>query len=279
MNSNPLIAAYRKPSLYVTLPSGGKFYKNKPKLSIDGELAIYPMTARDELITKTPDALYNGEATRTLISSCCPDIPDADEVPMSDLIVILLAIRNASYGDDLDVDVQCPECEHINMLTTSSSRLIATAQPVTKETSVELSQDFKAEIKPFNLRDRTLLQLQQVKQQRLVQDLIANNAVTNDDKNEMFGKTFVEIAELTVNLVANSIASVTPPGGEKVSDKETILEWLKSISSKDYEAIKTLVEELGESGINNVMKARCQECGHEWETGVELDMANFFAGR
>ena len=48
--TNPLIQAYRKPALYVSLPSGGKFYDPKPKLSVDGELAIYAMTARDELI-------------------------------------------------------------------------------------------------------------------------------------------------------------------------------------------------------------------------------------
>ena len=61
--TNPLLKAYRSSSLYISLPSGGKFYKEKPKLSADGELAVYAMTARDELITKTPDALFNGEAT------------------------------------------------------------------------------------------------------------------------------------------------------------------------------------------------------------------------
>ena len=65
--TNPLIQAYRKPALYIPLPSGGEFYQTKPKLSIDGELAVYAMTARDELITKTPDALFNGEATISLI--------------------------------------------------------------------------------------------------------------------------------------------------------------------------------------------------------------------
>ena len=72
--TNPLIQAYRKPALYIALPSKGNFYKKKPKLSIDNELAVYAMTARDELITKTPDALFNGEATISLIRSCCPDI-------------------------------------------------------------------------------------------------------------------------------------------------------------------------------------------------------------
>lgn len=278
MKSNPLIAAYRKPALYISLPSGGRFYKEQPKLSIDGELAVYPMTARDELITKTPDALYNGEATKTVIASCCPDIPDPDQVPMSDLIVILLAIRSASYGNEIDIDVKCPECSNLNLTAVDSNKLIGSAKKVADDTTVELSRDFKAVIRPFDLHDRTLLQLQQVKQQRLVQDLVSNSNLTDDNRNEIFGKTFVEIAELTVRLVSNSIVSVTPPDGETVTDLETIREWLESISNKDYETIKEKVEMLGDSGINNSMKAKCQSCGHEWNTEVELDMANFFGG-
>ena len=88
--SNPLISAYRKPALYINLPSNGKYYDPKPKLSVDGELAVYAMTARDELITKTPDALFNGEATFSLIASCCPDIANPRQIPVNDLMVIML---------------------------------------------------------------------------------------------------------------------------------------------------------------------------------------------
>ena len=124
--TNPLIQAYRKPALYVSLPSGGKYYNEKPKLSVDGELAIYSMTARDELISKTPDALFNGEATFSLIASCAPDIGDPHEMPVNDLMVVLIAIRLASYGDDISVDIKCPECDFLNQLAVSTNALLAT---------------------------------------------------------------------------------------------------------------------------------------------------------
>lgn len=278
MSSNPLIAAYRKPAMYVSLPSKGKFYDPKPNMSVDGELAVYPMTARDELIIKTPDALFNGEATTALIKSCCPDIENPHQVPVSDLIVLLLAIRASSYGKDLDVDVQCPSCNELNMLSVDSSLLLATAKPVTDNTSVELNNGFTVDIKPYNIKDRTLLQIQQVKQQRLISALVNDTTMDDEMKNEQFGKTFVEIAELTIDLVSNCIVSVAPPEQPAVTEKDMIKEWLQSISNNDYEKIKEKVEELGNSGINNKLKARCQSCGHTWETGVELDMANFFAG-
>jgi hypothetical protein len=57
--ANPLSDYFRQPGTYITLPSNGRFYKDKLTLSDSGELAIYPMTAKDELRLKNPDALFN----------------------------------------------------------------------------------------------------------------------------------------------------------------------------------------------------------------------------
>lgn len=275
--SNPLIQAYRKPKVYVTLPSGGKYYREKPHLSVDNELAIYPMTARDELLTKNPDALFNGESTMALIKSCCPDIPDPHDVPICDLSVILIAIRQASYGDSIDFDIKCPECDELNMLSLSIPGMLSTVGANENTDICELDAGFKVRIKPYNIDDRTSLQIQQVKQQKMVEALVASD-ISDEEREKQFGEMFVSIANLTIKLIRNSIRYVETPDGERVEDSELIEEWLQTISKKDYEAIKSTVERLSESGINNKFKARCTSCSHEWETPVELDAANFFEG-
>lgn len=275
--SNPLIQAYRKPSLYINIPSDGKYYTEKPTLSVDNELAIYAMTARDELITKTPDALFNGEATISLLKSCAPDISDPGSMPVSDLMVILIAIRQASYGDSIDVDVQCPECSFLNQLSVSSSALLGTAKTNDTPNKVTLDNGFKIKCKPYSLNDRTKLQIQRIKQQKLIEGL--NDAkLTDAERQERFGRTFVEIADITVTLISNCIMSVKPEDSEEINDKELILEWLKTITKKDYDKIKNCVENLSAHGIDSKFKANCQQCSHTWETTVDLDMANFFAG-
>lgn len=274
--SNPLIAAYRKPALYIALPSNGKFYKNKPKLSIDGELAVYSMTAKDELITKSPDALFNGEATSSLIKSCCPDIADPNDVPVNDLLVILVAIRQASYGTDIDINAKCPECEFENALQLNTNNILATTDTTEKNNVVELENGFKLKVKPYNLKDRTLLQIQQIKQTKMITSL-ASNDMEDEQKQEIFGKTFVEIAQLTVNLITNAIESVSVEN-DLIEDKETIREWLQSITKKDYDIIKDAVDELSRDGISTDFNAQCQSCNHTWKTPVDLDIANFFEG-
>lgn len=275
--SNPLIQAYRKPKVYVTLPSGGKYYQEKPHLSVDNELAIYPMTARDELLTKNPDALFNGESTMALLKSCCPDIPNPHDVPICDLAVILIAIRQASYGDNIDFDIKCPECEELNMLSLSIPGMLSTVGTNENPDICELDGGFKVRTKPYNIDDRTSLQIQQVKQQKMVEALVASD-ISDEEREKQFGEMFVSIANLTIKLIRNSIRYVETPDGERVEDNEMIEEWLQTISKKDYEAIKSTVEKLSESGINNKFNARCTSCSHEWETPVELDAANFFEG-
>jgi|TARA_R110000851_G_scaffold73809_8_gene162817 hypothetical protein len=275
--TNPLIEAYRKPALYIALPSGGKFYKEKPKLSIDNELAVFAMTARDELISKTPDALFNGEATVSLIKSCCPDISDPESMPVGDLLVILIGIRQASYGKNIDVDIKCPKCDYDNQLTIDAQAMLSKVNTDPISTEVMLENGFKIKCLPYTLRDRTLLQVQQIKQSKMIQGL-SDEKLDDSERQSLFGSTFVEIAELTVNLITNSIVSVQGKTTEEITEKEMIREWLQSITRQDYDVIKTKVEELSESGLETKFNALCQDCNHKWETGVDLDIANFFVG-
>lgn len=277
MSDNPLVAAYKKPALYVTLPSGGKYYKTKPKLSVDGELAVYPMTARDEIISKTPDALFNGEATIALISSCCPDIDDPRSIPVNDLKVLMTAIRIASYGESLDLDVKCPECESLSMLELDLNQVLAKVMVNETSNTLLLDNGFTVNLKPYTVEDRTVLQIQQIKQQKMLSSLIKTE-MSDEERNKQFGNTFIEIAELTVRLIRNCITQVTTPDNVSVTDSVQILEWLETISKDDYESIKNRVEQLSKDPIDEKMKASCGECGHSWDTEIELDIANFFAG-
>lgn len=279
MTANPLIAAYKKPALYIALPSEGKWYDPKPKLSVDGELAIYPMSARDELISKTPDALFNGEATVAIINSCCPDIPNPRQMPVNDLLVVLLGIRAASYGKQIEVDITCTECKHINQMAVDSNLLLSRVEKNEQEPQIVLENGFIVTCKPYTIEDRTRLQIQQVKQNQIIQQLV--EAEKNGEANiqDTFGKTFVEIAELTVELISNCIVSVELSElDEPITDNSQIHDWLKEITRADYEAIRNVVEGLSENNLDTMMDAKCMECGKDYKTNIELDIAGFFAG-
>ena len=101
--TNPLRTYFRHPAIYVKLPSGGKFW---PEGALDmpptGEVGIMPMTAKDELTLKVPDALLNGQAVVDIIHSCVPSVKNAWECPTLDFEVLLAGIRIASFGEKMN---------------------------------------------------------------------------------------------------------------------------------------------------------------------------------
>ena len=108
-NTNPLQKYFRQPKIYLSLPSNGKYYPTGSlEISENGEYPVFPMTARDEIMIKTPDALLNGQATASVITSCIPAIKDPFNMPSMDLDACLIAIRIATYGEMMEVSIKVP---------------------------------------------------------------------------------------------------------------------------------------------------------------------------
>ena len=70
---NPLTSLMRQPKIYIKLPSNGRFWApGSLDTPPNGEYAVYSMTARDEMMLKTPDSLLNGQAIVDVIEHCVP---------------------------------------------------------------------------------------------------------------------------------------------------------------------------------------------------------------
>ena len=114
-STNPLASHFRQPAIYLKLPSGGKYWvTGSLNLPANGEIGIMPMTTKDEILLRTPDALMNGDGVVKVIESCCPNINNAWGMPTIDADSILIAIRIATYGNEMDIDSTCPKCQHEN---------------------------------------------------------------------------------------------------------------------------------------------------------------------
>ena len=124
-SSNPLKQYFRQPAIYLKLPSNGRFWPaGSLEMPPNQELPVFPMTAMDEISYKTPDALFNGQATVDVIQSCVPAIKDAWQIPMVDMNPVLVAIRIASSGHNINIESKCPACENINDLPYKTEKQI-----------------------------------------------------------------------------------------------------------------------------------------------------------
>ena len=150
---NPLSGYFRSPKLYVKLPTGGKFYtKDVVEYPDAGELPVFPMTAKDEIIMKNPDALLNGEAVTQLITSCVPNVKDVRKMISNDVDVLLVAIQGATNGDDIEVNAQCPTCQETVTGIASVEGAIETMVELEDVYDVPTTSGLSIKIKPFYMQ-------------------------------------------------------------------------------------------------------------------------------
>jgi hypothetical protein len=279
--ANPLAQYYRRPGTYIGLPSQGRFYKNTPTMSDTNELAIYPMTAKDELALKNPDALLNGEALKQVIASVCPDIVNVNEIPAPDIDAILVAMRMASYGDDMELDVShnCKESEgRSQRVTVGLGAILSTLKEIPESMGiVTLSSGVKVTLKPYTLESQSKLLRIQFTTMRQLQAAEANENITIDQKAEIANRGYDALVMLSQEILAGSIISVTLPDGIEVTNYAHIYEWVKNLDRASNDRLDQELKRFGEYGITRILKVKCEHCGEDYKTDMLFDPTSFFA--
>lgn len=110
-NVNPLMDFARVIECSTKLPTNGSWYNDDDIMfNSIGEVDIKPMLPRDEMLMANPETLISGESIVQVIKSCCPSIKNPENLYYPDVNALLLGIKRATYGDDIDVYGICPKC-------------------------------------------------------------------------------------------------------------------------------------------------------------------------
>jgi len=272
---NPLTSFYRQPKIYVRLPSKGKFYEpGSLDLSENGEYPVYAMTAKDELLFKTPDALLNGTSTVELIKSCIPAILNPWVMPNIDLDFALIAIRIATYGDKMDVGTNCPHCDAENSYDMDLTAWLDIFNNFIYNTDIVVDP-LTVHVRPYTYKEVTKTALKSMEQQRIFQ-VINDDTLSDETKLEKFGASFLKLTELTVDVIADCITAIDTPDGS-VSDKAMIKEFISNCSKDIFQKIQDHVVQMKELIEFKAQNVTCGECSKPFSLPVTMDQSNFFA--
>ena len=271
---NPLANYFRQPKMYMRLPSHGNFYPagSLDKSEID-EYPVYAMTAKDELMFKTPDALMNGQATVEVIKSCVPSIRDPWSMPSLDLDAILIAIRIATYGESMDINASCPNCKHYNDFTMNLVQYLDSISSVNYEGVLEVPP-LQVHIRPYSYKEVSKTAIKTLEQQKIF-SIVNDDSMSDEDKVEKFGESFVKLTNLTVDVIAGCITKIVSPDGE-VTDLAIIKEFIENSPSDVFNSINKYVNEMKDKMSLKAQDVKCTECEHEWSVEVSMDQTNFF---
>lgn len=274
MTDNPLKQYFRKPAVYMKLPSGGKGY---PEGALDmppnGEFPIYPMTALDEITARTPDALFNGSAVVDIIKSCVPNIKDPWSVTNVDLDPLLIAIRAASMGDNMEFETNCPSCEEVSKYDINLPGLLLNFKPMDYDAPLALG-DVTVKFKPMNYTEINKANLAQFELQKLLE--IVLNEKDEATRDARSSDALARINKMTFELIANTIEYIKIPNAT-VFEREFMVEFLENCDRQSYEKIRDYSIELKQSTENKPLHIKCTHCGHEYDQGFSVNVSDFFA--
>lgn len=274
---NPLSQWYRQPKIYVKLPSNGEFY---PEGSLDvsstGEYPVYAMTAKDELMFKTPDALLNGQSTVDVIKSCVPAILDPWKMPTTDVDAVLIAIRIATYGETMDVTADCPHCKEENTYGFVLTNWLSSVSNFQYESTIQCGE-LTIHVRPYTYREITKTSLQSLEQQKVL-SIINDDSISDEEKVEKFGISFSKLTTLTVDIIAGCIRQIDTPTGS-TDDTEHIKEFIHNAPKDVFDTVTNHIQSMKKKIEIPNLEAKCGSCEKEYEIPITMDQSNFFAVR
>jgi len=276
-SGNPLAGYFRQPKIHVEFPSGGKFW---PQGSLEtpetGEHPVYAMTARDELLFKTPDALMNGSAIVEVIQSCIPSIKNAWSMPSLDVDAVLCAIRMATYGETMDVNATCPKCQTQNEKAVDLRTVLDNLRSIEFATSVEIGTDMLIHLRPMNYQEITKTALKSFEHQRIF-SIINDDKIDDQKKMTLFQESFIKLTDLTLDTAVQCVVKIDSAQGS-TDNPVYIKEFLQKADKSVFSTINDAISKSQKSGKMASFRSTCEneECKHEWDVSLTLDQADFF---
>lgn len=273
MNGNPLKQFFRRPSIYITLPSKGRFYTPDIYESTEnGEIPVYPMSAIDEITSKTPDAVFSGQAVVDIIQSCVPNIKNAWKLNIIDVEAIIIAIRIASTGEEMDVTSTCPSCSNEANYGINLVDLLSAQRDVNYEDTLKI-RELEVKFKPLTLKESNANNLAQYEIQRIAYAL---QNQTDEESQKQVSDSVRKLNDLLTEMIAATIEHVRTPE-TVVNNPEYIKDFLKNCDRQTSNAVKDKSVSLKTQNDIKPMKLKCMNCQHEYEQELMLNITDFFA--
>ena len=279
--SNPLAGFMRQPKIYISLPSGGAYWpQNAIQVPENGQFPVYSMTAKDELVFKTPDALMNGQAVVDVIQSCIPNIKDAWKTPNIDLDLILVAIRIATYGEMMEISHVVPNINEV-VEHQIDLRIMLDQLSVNRwEDAVEINEQLTCFVRPLTYKHVTMTSMKAFETQRLMQ-AVNDDDISDEKKLEVFNQSFSKMTDITVDLVADTVQAIQTPD-TLVKEPAYIKEFLKNADADLYKKINDHIAKMKKiTGLQPLVmtsSAEHRELGapETYEVPIGLDNSDFF---
>lgn len=311
MSNNPLMQFARRPELTVRLATNPSWYNEGfINYTPNGEVEVYPMLPKDELMLYNPDALLSGQAMIDLIKSCCPSIMNPEKLYYPDANILLLAIKRATYGNEHKQSHSCPKCYEKMEELKKDPKKKKELDTLIKEHKLNdheeefifdidmllqnithLSDEYKVKIdkltynlQPYVMKTKeqySIISGQRSKLLKMYKETLEREEdVSDEEKNSMIGEINniqAKMIDTNNEIYAESIKSIELPDESIVSDKNMIKEFISNAKSSTISELAENINKINSIGLPEKLEVECSCCGHKWEVPFTgFNQSDFF---
>lgn len=275
-STNPLAKHFRQPAIYIQLTSKGSFWPDGAlDLPVNGKIPVYPMTAKDEIVLRTPDALIDGTSVVQVMQSCCPNIKDAWAMPSVDVDTTLIAIRIASYGQSMAISSKCPKCGEEHEYDIDLSKKLSSVVMPDYSQTVEIDTDLHIRLKPMSYKQVSKAGSVAYEEQRFIQTL-QDPEMPDDERKTKYNGHIQRLVDLSVANAVDCTAAILLDNGEEVTHPAYIKEYYVNTDTSVLRKIQDQIQKYAETISIKPEDVKCGNCGNEYKLSIDFDYASFF---
>jgi hypothetical protein len=196
-------------------------------------------------------------------------------MPGIDVDAVLIAIRMASYGTNMDVDTNCPNCQAENNNEVDLTTVL-TGITVPDFTSTVAIDGLKIKLKPqlfIGINRQNLITFEEQK--------IMNSLTNMDDNPEVkaaaIQTSMDKLIDLGIDIVADSTEYVELDDGVRVTERAFIVEFYKNANGAIMRSVQDTLAEINKDSAIKAQKTQCTSCQTEYQVPLNFDYASFFA--
>jgi hypothetical protein len=254
---NPLLKRVEMPGSTFQLPSRGLFYTER-ELRDDvemGEVHVHPMSAYDEILMKSPDHLYSGQAVEKVFKRCIPQVLKPQELISKDVDFLLVCLRQVTYGNEMEVTYthSCRDAKN-NTYVIPLSDFLSTTKKIDPTTV--------GSIYTTTMKNGQVVKLHPSKFKDVIKMYQETETATTTPETDL------DMAVFIIRSIIHSVDGVTNP--------KHIDEWIRSISAGWLGELTSIIENASDFGPDFTLKTECKDCGAEIEIHTPVNPISFF---
>jgi hypothetical protein len=196
-------------------------------------------------------------------------------MPSVDVDSVLISIRIASYGHEMDFGATCPHCGEENTYAKDLRDCLAQIKMPVYDDPIYVHDDLAIVVKPqafFMTNKVNLINFEEQKMLKAVENVGLDPEIRNKEIHESMNR----LLEIGLDTLTSSTSCIILDDGTEVTDPQFIREFYANAESSMVKIVQKRISDLSQRAGIPPFSVACDSCHEQYDVPVEFNYSTFF---